>query len=134
MKTILNCQNQVALDKGYPSWEDFENWIINNNHAANVAVMIRSAMIKAADIYAESLKADTLKYRNALNKIDDIRNSIVGYQSINWSAHIYPLVAALEEAGIKGMGYEKANEMAKTQLQRIADLQKEVEQLKKLHE
>lgn len=63
------------------------------------------------------------KLRTALNKINDIRNSIVGYQQINWSAHIYPLVAALEEAGIRGMGYDKAKEMAMDQIARIKDLE-----------
>lgn len=48
------------------------------------------------------------RYRKALEKIDEIRNSIVGKQTVNWSAHIYPLVAALEEAGFRGLGYEEA--------------------------
>jgi hypothetical protein len=60
---------------------------------------------------------------NALRKIDEIRNGIVGYQKINWSAHIYPLVAALEEAGIHGEGYEVASAKAKTQVARIAELE-----------
>jgi hypothetical protein len=44
----------------------------------------------------------------ALAKIDAIRNSIIGCQNVNWSAHIYPLVAALNEAGVIGMSYEDA--------------------------
>jgi ribosomal protein L40E len=44
----------------------------------------------------------------ALGKINKIRNSIVGAQSVNWSAHIYPLVAALDAAGYVGAEYEKA--------------------------
>lgn len=44
----------------------------------------------------------------ALAKINDIRNSIVGTQQINWSEHIYPLVAALNEAGLKGLPYPEA--------------------------
>lgn len=40
-----------------------------------------------------------------LIKINDIRNSIIGCQTVNWSEHIYPLVAALEKAGIEGAGY-----------------------------
>src|SRR5579859_4260125 len=59
----------------------------------------------------------------ALHKINEIRNSIVGYQRISWSAHIYPLVAALEEAGISGEGYDFASAKAKTQVQRIAELE-----------
>lgn len=49
-----------------------------------------------------------LKWCTALGKINRIRNSIVGYQNVNWSKHIYPLVAALEEAGYRGLGYEEA--------------------------
>jgi hypothetical protein len=41
----------------------------------------------------------------ALDKINAIRNSIVAFQAINWSEHIYPLVAALNEAGIEGEPY-----------------------------
>lgn len=44
----------------------------------------------------------------ALRKINDIRNSIIGHQTINWSEHVYPLVAALDEAGVKGMSYPDA--------------------------
>lgn len=54
----------------------------------------------------------------ALDKINEIRNSIIGLQTINWSAHIYPLVAALEAAGIKGMGYDAARPHYATLLER----------------
>lgn len=30
----------------------------------------------------------------------------MGSQSVNWSEHIYPLVAALDESGHPGAGYE----------------------------
>lgn len=50
----------------------------------------------------------------ALEKIDAIRNDIIGRQSINWSAHIYPLVAALEGAGFRGLGYDKARAAIET--------------------
>lgn len=46
----------------------------------------------------------------ALDKISAIRDSIVGSQQVNWSEHIYPLVAALNEAGFKGAGYDLARE------------------------
>lgn len=58
----------------------------------------------------ESLKAERDKLVDALGKINEIRNSIVGMQTINWSEHIYPLVAALNEAGIEGMSYPEARE------------------------
>ena len=47
---------------------------------------------------------------DALVKIDAIRNSIIGSQTMTWTAHVYPLVKALEDAGIHGMGYEAARE------------------------
>ena len=37
--------------------------------------------------------------RTFANEVDEIRNSIIKHQTINWSAHIYPLVAALKKIG-----------------------------------
>jgi len=45
---------------------------------------------------------------DALSKIDAIRNDIIGRQKIGWSSHVYPMVAALDEAGYPGMEYEAA--------------------------
>lgn len=56
--------------------------------------------------------------RAALGKINEIRNSIVGMQTLNWSEHIYPLVAALNEAGVKGMPYPEGREHFGTMLER----------------
>ena len=56
--------------------------------------------------------------RTALVAIDKIRNSIIGTQTINWSEHIYPLVAALEAAGYEGESYEKAREDVGTLIDR----------------
>lgn len=39
-------------------------------------------------------------YKAALDAINAIRNHIIERQSVNWSAHIYPLVKALNDAGI----------------------------------
>jgi hypothetical protein len=41
-------------------------------------------------------------------KVDAIRRDIIGRQTISWSAHVYPLVAALHEAGYESPGYEEA--------------------------
>ncbi len=60
-----------------------------------------------ADVVADR-SAEVEKYRKALDKINAIRNSIVGAQAVDWSEHIYPLVAALDEAGFKGQTYEEA--------------------------
>lgn len=58
--------------------------------------------------------AEAARLREALSKINAIRNSVVGTQTVNWSAHIYPLVAALNEAGFDGQGYGDARAEAKT--------------------
>lgn len=58
--------------------------------------------------------------REALTKINAIRNSIIGLQTMNWSEHIYPLVAALEAAGFEGMDYPEARENFGTMLERTS--------------
>jgi hypothetical protein len=62
----------------------------------------------------------------ALNKINDIRNSIIGCQKMNWSEHIYPLVAALNEAGIEGQSYPEARAYVGTMLERTLAAENEV--------
>jgi hypothetical protein len=55
---------------------------------------------------------------SALRKINDIRDSIIGLQALNWSEHVYPLVAALDAAGYEGMGYPEARAYYGTLLER----------------
>lgn len=44
-KTILQIiKNIVAIEKGYPSWEEMENFIIDHNEPAIVAQLLVSAM------------------------------------------------------------------------------------------
>ena len=45
----------------------------------------------------------------AMGEINDIRNDIVGRQNVNWSAHIYPLVAILNRCDFQGMSYTEPN-------------------------
>ena len=52
-----------------------------------------------------------------LMKINVIRESIVGLQTVNFSEHIYPLVAALNTAGYKGLGYPESKKNLGTLLQ-----------------
>jgi hypothetical protein len=68
------------------------------------------------DCDVRKLIAEVRRLRTALEKIDAIRNDIIGRQNINWSRHIYPLVAALGEAGFEGTGYEVAREKAKQEI------------------
>lgn len=78
--------------------------------------------------------AEIERLNTALGKINAIRNSIVGAQAVNWSEHIYPLVAALSEAGIAGLPYPEAKKNIGTLIDRNAELCAEIERLKGLIE
>mgnify|MGYP003424225697 CR=1 FL=1 len=84
--------------------------------------------IKAANAVKEAREAELATMKLALDKINAIRNSIIGFQKINWSEHVYPLVAALDAAGIKGMPYDEAREKAQTLLQRAEAAEREAEE------
>jgi hypothetical protein len=71
---------------------------------------------QAAKFERRAAAAETARLRTALEKIDAIRNDIIGRQNINWSRHIYPLVAALGEAGFEGADYEVARAKAKQEI------------------
>jgi hypothetical protein len=62
---------------------------------------------------------DLERLKAALAKISAIRDSIIGLQKINWSEHIYPLVAALDEAGYPGAGYEISRKNVGTLIEQI---------------
>lgn len=66
----------------------------------------------------------------ALAKINGIRNSIVGEQGFNFSEHAYPLVAALDEAGIEGEGYPKSRENFGTMLDRTNRAERERDEIR----
>lgn len=83
------CYGRQALDRAR---DDHRHYVAQANHVA--------------------------KLEAALAKINNIRNSIVGLQTINWSEHIYPLVAALDEAGVEGLPYEQARPHFGTMLER----------------
>jgi len=69
---------------------------------------------------------------NALEKINNIRNSIVGLQNVYWSAHVYPLAAALNEAGFQGQEYDVARKEACTLLEQRDRLQAVVDKIAKV--
>lgn len=80
---------------------------------------------KDAKAFARSLEtrlasalSEIERLNGALEKINAIRNSIIGVQSFNFSEHAYPLVAALNEAGFAGMDYPKALEYFGSMLER----------------
>jgi len=67
---------------------------------------------------AEAAEAELKKLRGGLTKISAIRDSIVGFQSVGWSEHIYPLVAVLHDVGFDGVGYDEARKETRTLLDR----------------
>lgn len=71
------------------------------------------------------------KLRTALEKINEIRNSIVGFQTISWSEHVYPLVAALEEAGFEGLPYRETRGKAVSLIDQVKSAEERIEQLTK---
>jgi hypothetical protein len=68
--------------------------------------------------------------RDALEKINQIRNSIIGTQTLNWSEHVYPLVAALQDAGFEGMSYPEGREYYGTLIERAVKAEDEVQRLR----
>jgi len=69
---------------------------------------------KCPRCHCEFLSIELEKKDKALNSINTIRNSIVGLQTVNWSEHVFPLVAALNEAGYQGEEYAITRENMKT--------------------
>lgn len=69
------------------------------------------------------------KAEKALVAINEIRNSIIGFQTVNWSEHIYPLVAALDSAGIDGLPYEEARKNVSSLIERAEKAEQRVEEL-----
>lgn len=74
--------------------------------------------LNAALVATPTPPGDEVRMREALEKINEVRNSIIGTQSLNWSEHVYPLVAALQAAGFEGMEYPAAREYYGTLVER----------------
>lgn len=66
----------------------------------------------------EAMREDRDMFHSALNKINDIRNSIIGFQTVHWSEHVRPLIATLEEVGFIGAAYPDAMNNCNTLLDR----------------
>jgi len=98
--------------------EAFPN--LNNNADANAALIVAAVNSHAA----------LLAQVAALDKINAIRNSIIGLQKISWSEHIYPLVAALNDAGIVGLDYQEATANVGTLLTRAVSAEAERDALR----
>lgn len=83
-----------------------------------------------ADDVLSAFENEVDRLRAALAKINDIRNSIVGLQTVNWSEHVYPLVKVLDEVGLKGMPYPDAKEQYGTMLDRTVAAETEIDRLR----
>ena len=93
----------------------------------------RPPLCDAEPIYAPDLAAEVERLKSALTKISGIRDSMIGCQKVNWSEHVYPLVAALDETGFEGASYEVARDQIGTLLERTNKAEAEVEELRKDH-
>ena len=70
------------------------------------------------------------RLRAALEKVNEIRNSIIGLQTVNWSEHIYPLVKVLDDAGFAGMAFSDAGTHYGTMLDRTLAAEAEAARLR----
>lgn len=115
-ETIATCDNEDRDDHATPV-ED-----------ARAIVALRNAAPAIA-----ALADECERLRAAMRTISGIRDSIIGAQAVNWSEHVYPLVAALDGAGFTGAGYEASRANLGTLLQRIATLEAECERLRAMN-
>lgn len=90
------------------------NGAYDRGHDAGRAA--RDVEVKQALASTAEWKARAEQLCAALTKINTIRNSIIARQSINWSMHIYPLVAALDEAGFGDEDYDVARPKAEAEV------------------
>lgn len=61
---------------------------------------IKRASYRAFLAEMRRLRAENEALLAALHKIHEIRNDIIRTQKLGWSAHVYPLVAALGQVGL----------------------------------
>lgn len=94
--------------------------------------LCRCATPIAVDPEITTLRARVAELEGALEKINEIRNSIVGFQTFNWSEHAYPLVAALDEVGVKGLSYPEARTKFGSLLERTLNAEARVKELEAL--
>jgi len=76
--------------------------------AAEVETQMRGRENAESDLLEAQQERD--KLRACIQAVSAIRDSIIGAQTVNWSEHVYPLVAALNEAGIEGVPCDVARE------------------------
>ncbi len=104
-----------------------EGLAVDDDAAAKMVRVV--TLIPAAPAIAD-LCREVEALRTAMRTISGIRDSIIGAQAVNWSEHVYPLVAALDGAGFRGVDYETARANLGTLLERIATLEAELAQVR----
>lgn len=67
----------------------------------------------------------------ALQRVNEIRNSIIAVQGFNWSEHAYPLVSALDGAGFVGAPYPETRKNIGTIVEQNDALRAQVDALTK---
>ena len=118
---VAQCERR-GYDRGKKEGIDCQWCAMEANRAHNI---IRTELCARHGKEADGMRrrVDIVESRlqvanEALLKVNEIRNSIVGMQGFNFSEHAYPLVAALDDAGVEGLGYPKAMENVGTMLER----------------
>lgn len=130
---------RAELEQAHENADLYRNALgLSENSSKTILAAIEALEKERDDIHKELdlqiekdclLRTERDVAQTALTKIDAIRNSIIALQNINWSEHIYPLVAALEEAGIRGAGYPGNREYFGSIIDQCKALRKERDEL-----
>lgn len=115
-----------ALEAMIYKHPDRSKSVVIDHRGVSVEVLCQRALASTAgrDELERRQKAEA-----ALVKINEIRNSIIGTQSLNWSEHIYPLVAALEAAGVRGKPYPEGKAYYGQLMERLSAAEARVAEL-----
>lgn len=79
---------------------------------------------------AQALAREVEQLEACCEKVNAIRNSIVGAQQFNFSEHAYPLVAALNAAGFVGEPYPEALANVGTLLERATKAERKLAEVR----
>lgn len=138
-------EEQEARDDVMTAEQRLKFWE-ENPHACPVHFGARTACGQCHDSTAQQLTNLRIEHEAVVNevetaearvkelealgeKVNAIRDSIVGAQAFNFSEHAYPLVAALDEAGFKGRPYPEARANVGTLIERANAAEARVKEL-----
>ncbi|MBR8315039.1 Lar family restriction alleviation protein [Burkholderia dolosa] len=133
-KRLAIMSSSVNRSPAFSSEPVYQARIACTNHECNASVVANERTRDEAQQHAiaqwsrRSEVTDELAIlRNTLTSINGIRNSIIGLHTLNWSEHVYPLVAALDAAGFEGMEYPEARAFYGTMLDRCNAAEEDAE-------